>query len=307
MTGNDISSQQTTNSGREGVVIANYGSFLDIEGEEGKIYRCVARRALGAVVCGDRVLWRKSHQGNGVVMRLLPRCTLLSRPDPRGRIKPVAANIDYVVVVAAPLPGINEDLIDHYLVAAEHTGITPLLLINKMDLLAEQALLELKQRLSVYTEIGYRVIFASTKIRCGLNDLLSTIKGKNSIFSGESGVGKSSLINALLPGIDARVAELSQASGKGVHTTTTARFYHLPEGGGIIDSPGVREFGLGKMSMADIAQGFVEFSSFAEQCRFRNCTHRREPGCAVLAAVEQGKISRRRLVSYHRMVSELGQ
>jgi len=307
MTDNDISSQQITDSDHEGVVIANYGSFLDIERKEGDVYRCVARRALGAVVCGDRVVWQENHQGNGVVTRLLPRRTLLSRPDPRGRMKPVAANIDFIVVVAAPSPGINEDLIDHYLVAAEHTGITPLLLINKMDLLAEQALVELKQRLSGYTEIGYQVIFASTKVRCGLNDLLSAIKGKNSIFAGESGVGKSSLINALLPGIDARVAGLSRASGKGVHTTTTARLYHLPEGGGVIDSPGVREFGLGKMSIADIARGFVEFRSFAEQCRFRNCTHRMEPGCAVLAAAEQGEISRRRLASYHRMASELDQ
>ncbi len=304
MTNNSTSSSIPPHSEQEGVVIANYGSFLDIESKEGKIHRCVARRSLDAVVCGDRVIWRESTQGNGVVERLLARRTLLSRPDPRGRTKPVAANINYIVVVAAPSPGINEDLIDHYLVAAEHTGITPLLLINKMDLLTEQELTDLKQRLSGYSDIGYRVIFASTKKRSGLDDLLSVIRGKNTIFSGESGVGKSSLINALLPNINARVAELSQASGKGVHTTTTARLYRLPQGGGLIDSPGVREFGLGKMSIAEIAEGFVEFREFAGQCRFRDCTHRVEPGCAVLAAVERGKTSRRRLASYHRIVAE---
>ncbi len=305
MTDNNISSSATPHSGQEGIVIANYGSFLDIEDKKGKIHRCAARRNLGAVVCGDWVIWRENRQGSGVVERLLPRRTLLSRPDPRGRIKPVAANIDYIVVVAAPSPGVNEDLVNHYLVAAEHTGITPLLLINKIDLLTEQELTNLRHRLSSYTDIGYRVIFASTKIQSGLDDLLSVITGKNSIFSGESGVGKSSLINALLPGINTRVAALSQASGKGVHTTTTARFYHLPRGGGVIDSPGVREFGLGKMTIPEIANGFVEFREFTGQCRFRNCTHRTEPGCAVLSAAEQKKISRHRIKSYHRILSEL--
>lgn len=305
MTKNSTSSQISPHPEQEGVVVANYGSFLDVESKEGKIHRCVARRNLGVVVCGDRVIWRENHRGNGVVERFLERRTLLSRPDSCGRIKPVAANIDRIIVVTAPSPGINDDLIDHYLVAAEHTGITPLLLINKMDLLSEQELVDLKRRLSGYPKIGYQMIFASTKKQRGLDDLLSVIRGKNSVFSGESGVGKSSLINALLPGINARVAELSQASGKGVHTTTTARLYRLPQGGGVIDSPGVREFGLGKMSLAEIARGFVEFRRFDGQCRFRDCTHRTEPQCAVLAAVEREEIDRRRLESYYRMVSEL--
>jgi len=302
MTDNNISSPATPHPEQEGAVIANYGSFLDIEDKEGKVHRCVARRNLEPVVCGDRVIWRENSQGNGVVEQLLARHTLLARPDPYGRMKAVAANIDHIIVVAAPSPGINEDLIDHYLVAAEHTGITPLLLINKMDLLTEQELTDLRHRLSGYIDIGYQLIFASTKRRSGLDNLLSVIKGKSSIFSGESGVGKSSLINALLPDVNARVAELSQSSGKGVHTTTTARLYRLPQGGGVIDSPGVREFGLGKMSVAEVANGFVEFRTFAGQCRFRNCTHRMEPGCAVLAAAEQGKISKRRLKSYHRII-----
>ncbi len=305
MADSNISSSTTPYSEQEGSIIANYGSFLDVESNGREIHRCVARRNLGAAVCGDRVLWREQQQGYGVVEQLLPRRTLLSRPDSRSRMKPVAANIDYIVIVAAPSPGIYEDLIDHYLAAAEHTGITPLLLINKMDLLTEQKLAELRCRLSCYTDIGYQVIFASTKKQCGLDELLSAILKRNSIFCGESGVGKSSLINTLLPDINARVAELSQASGKGVHTTTTARLYHLQEGGGVIDSPGVREFGLGKMSITEISQSFIEFRSFTKQCRFRDCSHRTEPGCAILAAEKQGKINKLRLKSYHRMVSDL--
>ena len=297
-----ISSHPVAHHPLPGVVVANYGGCLDVETDDGTIRRCTARRRIGALVCGDRVIWQEGPCCSGVVEQLLPRHTLLARTDSQGRPKPLAANVDNIVVVASPSPGIDEDLIDHYLVAAEHTGITPILLINKRDLLTDQALLRQRRRLSVYTDIGYRLIFASTKQQCGLDELIRAIRGRNTVFCGESGVGKSSLINALLPGIDARVAELSAASGKGVHTTTTARLYRLPQGGAVIDSPGVREFGLGKMAVAEISDAFVEFRKYAEKCRFRDCTHRAEPGCAVVAACEQGRISARRLESYRHMV-----
>ena len=237
-----------------------------------------------------------------MAIRRLPRRTLLARVDARGRSKPVAANVERIVIVAAPSPGIDEELIDQFLVAAEHTGITPILLINKTDLLDRHALKMLKKRLSLYQEIGYRLIFSSVLKRHGLDELLSEIKGRYSVFCGESGVGKSSLINALLPGVDARVASLSRASGKGMHTTTTTRLYPLPEGGAIIDSPGVRAFKLGKLPAAEVAKGFIEFRPYTEKCRFRNCTHRSEPGCAVIAAADQGRISKQRLRSYHHLL-----
>ncbi len=286
---------------QHGLVIANYGAFLDVEDEKGAVYRCISRRNVGNVVCGDRVIWRKTKEG-GVVERRLPRRTLLARVDSRGRTRPVAANVDRIVIVTAPRPGIDETLIDQFLVAAEHTGIPPLLLVNKIDLLDQGALERLKKRLHPYQEIGYRLIFSSVRRQHGLDQLLREIKGKHTVFCGESGVGKSSLINALLPDVDARVASLSQASGKGMHTTTTARLYHLPEGGAIIDSPGVREFGLGKLPASEIARGFVEFRAYADKCRFRDCIHRNEPGCAVLAAVRRGEISERRLQSYYRLL-----
>ncbi len=289
---------------QRGTVIAHYGPLLDIEDNNGDICRCTARRSLGTVVCGDHVLWRRGRHGAGVVEKRLPRRTFLSRSGQRGKTKPVAANIDHIIIVVAPSPGINEELVDHYLVAAENTDITPLILINKIDLLPEKKLLELKQRFSCYSDIGYPVVFASAKITYGLSDLIRLMEGKISIFSGESGVGKSSLINALIPDIKARVANLSLTSGKGVHTTTTTRLYRLPKGGGIIDSPGVRAFGLEKMPVARISHGFAEFRAFAEHCRFRNCSHRNEPGCAVITAAEEGSISRLRLKHYHRMVAE---
>ncbi len=289
---------------REGEIVANYGAMLDVESGPGKLYRCSARRNLESMVCGDRVVWRKCGDRRGVIERLLPRRTLLARRDRRGGMKPVAANIDYVIVTAAPSPGIDEELVDRYLVAAEHTGITPLILINKMDLLTAQQAGEVAERLSTYSDIGYRVVYASTRELHGLDELSTAINGKYSVITGESGVGKSSLVNALLPGIEARTGEISQASGKGVHTTTTARLYRLPQGGAVIDSPGVRDFGPGAMSATEIAQGFTEFTPWVGRCRFRNCTHRNEPGCAVIAAADQGAISRRRLESYRRMVEE---
>jgi len=230
-----------------------------------------------------------------------PRESLLERPDADNQLNPVAANIDQILVVAAPEPALDIDLINRYFVAAEMTDIPPVLIINKIDLLSDTALAKLKTRFQAYDDIGYSVIYATTKRAHGLDDLLAHLRDKTSIFVGQSGVGKSSLIQVLLPEEELRTNTLSESSGEGRHTTTTTRLYHFSEGGELIDSPGVRAFRLGHASTAQITHGFREFHPYLGQCRFSNCRHDVEPDCALQEALRAGKISRDRFESYQRI------
>ncbi|OGT20094.1 MAG: ribosome small subunit-dependent GTPase A, partial [Gammaproteobacteria bacterium RBG_16_57_12] len=264
-----------------GLIIANYGATLDVEAADGRIYRCRLRSNLEEIVCGDRVAWQKQTADSGVVVALAPRDSLLCRPDFQQNMKPIAANIDQIIVTAAVQPELSTALIDRYLVAAEHGGIRPIIVINKIDLLPADELARLKERLRLYADIGYAVIYASVRLSHGLDALRDCLADRTSIFAGHSGVGKSSLIKSLLPEQDIRIGEVSEVTGKGMHTTTRTVLYHLPCGGNLIDSPGIREFGLWGISPEQVDQGFVEFRPYLGQCRFRNCRHLAEPGCAI--------------------------
>jgi ribosome biogenesis GTPase len=286
-----------------GRVIIRYGAQVDLEDNQQKIHRCLLRRNLPPLVCGDRVVWQAGPNGTGVVVAMEPRASLLERPDADNQLKPVAANIDQILVVAAPEPALDIDLINRYFVAAEMTNIPPVLIINKIDLLSDTALGKLKTRFQAYKDIDYHVIFATTKREHGLDDLLSHLKNKTSIFVGQSGVGKSSLIQVLLPDEDLRTNTLSQSSGEGRHTTTTTRLYHFSKGGELIDSPGVRAFRLGHASTAQITEGFREFHPYLGRCRFSNCRHDVEPDCALQEALSKGEISRDRFNSYQRIIN----
>ncbi len=288
-----------------GLVIANHGSTLIVEDRHGALYRCAVRQNLGFLVCGDRIIWQASCMGEGVVIAREERRSLLTRPDYISRLKPIAANLDQVAVVMASYPQLNEFLIDRYLVAIAAIQVTPLLVLNKIDTLDKQALAALKARLSTYTRIGYPLLFASTRSDHGLDALRSRLKGCTSILVGQSGVGKSSLIQALLPDREIRIQALSQATGRGTHTTTTATLYHLPDDGDLIDSPGVRSFELGTLEPGDVERGFVELTHLLKQCRFSDCTHTVEPGCALLAAVTRKEIDPRRLMSYQQIKNSL--
>ena len=291
-------------SEEEGLVIAHYGTQLDIEavgGERaGEVFRCHLRANLEHLVTGDRVIWQaalKREEGRdaiGVVTALQPRETLLVRPDPYGKLKPVAANIDCILLVIAPFPEPSALLVDRYLVACELTGIRPVILLNKADLITPEAAPALDAMLAEYTAIGYEVrkISASTG---QLEDLKALIGTQTVVFVGQSGVGKSSIINVLLPEAAQKVSSISDASKLGQHTTTTARLFHLPDGGDLIDSPGIREFGLWHVTEADLLTGYIEFAPFLGTCRFRNCAHREEPGCALKLAAETGGIAPARL------------
>jgi ribosome biogenesis GTPase len=290
---------------REGLVIAHYGTQVAVESAPGEGQRCHLRANLEGLVTGDRVVW---CQGDslGVVVAQLPRDSVLSRPDTQGKLKPVAANIDQILVVVAPFPQPHANLIDRYLVAAETVGIEPVILLNKTDLLEGQPELaaEMDALLAVYPGLGYRILHTSSKAG-GLEELNKALNERTSIFVGQSGVGKSSLVNALLPEAELRVGELSETTLKGTHTTTTARLFHLSCGGALIDSPGIREFGLWHMSREEVEQGFREFRPLLGACKFRDCRHEGEPGCAVLEAAASGRISPVRLESYRHIVNSL--
>ena len=225
----------------------------------------------------------------------------------RGQLKPVAANIDQIVIVFAPLPHPHANLIDRYLIAAEHAGIRPLLLLNKADLLDEHNSAHIDRLLATYRQLDYPLLEVSAQDGAGMDELRQRLDDRVSVFVGQSGVGKSSLVNSLLPGIDTRVGALSEQTGKGTHTTTTARLFHFPNGGELVDSPGIREFGLGHVSRQTIEEGFIEFRPLLGHCRFRDCKHDREPGCALLAALADGRIQEQRMHSYRHIIASLPQ
>jgi ribosome biogenesis GTPase / thiamine phosphate phosphatase len=289
---------------QEGLLVANYGASVEVEDAEAMAHRCQLRQNLPPLVTGDRVVWQPAAEG-GVVSALLPRRSMLSRPDSLGELKPVAANIDQIMVVAAPAPEFSADLIDQYLAAAELTGITPILVFNKIDLVDDSKRQQVDELLQRYRRIGYTVLETSTKLNHGLDDLRQQLNNKTNVFVGQSGVGKSSLVKALLPQHEISIGELSQQSGLGQHTTSTSRLYHLPDGGTLIDSPGVRDFRLWSMNRMALAEGFREFAPFLGHCRFRDCRHESEPQCALREAVENGKISKQRLQSYLRLCTQL--
>jgi ribosome biogenesis GTPase len=236
-----------------------------------------------------------------VVISHLPRKSLFYSKKKRL----IAANVDAIIIVTAPLPIFSEYMIDRYLVAAENLQIRPVILLNKIDLLNGQNRKYIEEKLAEYEKLGYTVLFSSALFTESLTDLDKFLHDKTAVLVGASGVGKSSIIRALTSHPDARVGDTS-ALGLGKHTTTVARLYHLVHGGNLIDSPGVREFGLWNIDKENVMQGFVEFSGYLNQCKFRNCTHQQEPGCAILAALENGEISPQRFESYEKILAELG-
>jgi ribosome biogenesis GTPase len=286
-----------------GLVVARHGANLAVADAYNHVYRCLTRQNIGHPVCGDRVVWQLTGNDQGVVTALLERQSVLTRPDFSGREKPLAANITRLVLVLAPQPEPSEYLVDQYLVAAEHVGVSALIALNKIDLLSGAEQLAFLQRFNRYARIGYPTVPVSARLDHGLDRLVDALKGQTSILVGQSGVGKSSLINALLPDLDIQIGRLSKATGLGRHTTSAATWYRLPAGGALIDSPGVRSFRLGRLAVTELARGYREFQPHIGSCRFANCRHDREPGCAIKAAVNRGEIDAARLESFLHMAS----
>lgn len=292
-----------------GLVIAHHGQSLEIEADDDAIVICNKRQNLGPIVPGDQVKWQKDpNTDGGVVVAIEPRKTLLSRPDARGNLHAVAANIDQMFIVVAPAPAPNQTTIDRYILAADADHIEPIIILNKEDLLPDQDQNALVALIDVYKQINIKTLVISAKKLQHLCLLHAAMENKTSVFVGQSGVGKSSIIATLLPGQNIKIGEISENIKQGKHTTTTTRLYHLPQlNANLIDSPGMREFPLWKLEAATLAQGFVEFRPFLHECKFRNCQHRNEPGCALTAAVNAGKIAPTRLASYQKILADMQQ
>ncbi|MGH8703318.1 MAG: ribosome small subunit-dependent GTPase A [Burkholderiales bacterium] len=282
----------------DGRIVASFGRRYLVEIADSSTLDCVTRGRRGSLACGDRVTVVRSAAGKGVIEAAVPRTTLLYRSD-RARQKLLAANVTQIVIVVAPVPAFHEDLVNRCLAAAEHGGMAALIALNKVDLPQARAALGV---LELYRGLGYRLVALSAKR--DLAPLVSHLKGETSVLVGQSGMGKSTIINTLLPAAAVRVAEISAALDSGRHTTTHTRLYHLDAASHVIDSPGLQAFGLHHLDAPELAHAFVEFRPWLGQCRFRDCRHLSEPGCAISAACERGEISKRRLESYRGLVRD---
>lgn len=281
-----------------GRIVAHLGKALIVEGTDGKIARCKKRTQLEQPAVGDDVEWMPTEEGAGRVEKILERRSLLSRPAKNGKTRPVAANLDQIVIILAVKPPIDPLLLDQYLVVCEFQDIKPLIVLNKTDLLDEATEKSTRELAKIYTDLNYEIIEVSAAKKTGLDALRKRLQNEISILVGQSGVGKSTITNALLPNLDLQTKTLSTASGLGKHTTTSSTMYKLPEGGDIIDSPGVNIFGLAHITEHNLAFGFREISQWAEQCKYSNCIHLKEPHCAVKEQVKKGGISKMRYLRY---------
>jgi len=289
----------------DGIIICKHSNHYDVETADGLILSCTARKKCGTLVCGDSIKWEPLEESTGVITALNDRKNLLSRPDRRGALKAIASNIDQLFVVVSKQP--NEKLpdIDRYLLASELLSIDAVIVLNKIDLLTSAELEKFDEQLSHYAPIGYQTIHTSVKESNGLDNLRQQLIDKSSIFIGQSGVGKSSIVQALFPDESIRIGKLSTATGLGKHTTSVSRLYHLPESGSIIDSPGIREFTLWEMSPDQVASGFREFLPYHGLCQFNDCLHHTEPGCAIREALNDGKIDTQRYQHYIEILEEM--
>ncbi len=278
-----------------GLVITRYGQRLLVESEAGDLVQCTARRNIDLSVAGDQVIFQMSDDNTGVVTALLERDNTLERSH-----KIIAANIDELWLVVAIEPHYQFDLIDRYLVVAENGNLPIRIVVNKIEL--SKNIEQVKTDFAMYQSIGYKVSYLSVKEQIGTAEFKQQLNDKTHIFLGQSGVGKSSLINELTPNLNLRVNEISKKSKLGKHTTTNTTLYHIPSGGDLIDSPGVREFHLNTLTSQEILSGFREFKPFVGQCKFRNCVHINEPNCAIKNALGNGSIHPKRYESYLNLI-----
>ena len=310
----DESSTQTAR------VISHHGRQLyaeiDNPGKAPSKIKCKIRQNLGDIACGDYVIVQQALAPDGtaqsgepqnVVIAVKQRINLLVKTGFGGAAKPVAANIGQLVIVTSLKPKPNPYLIDRYLIAAENLPAKALIIINKIDLLDDETKQDIENLTALYQSIGYRVISTSIKQNIGLQEISDALSNTTSILVGLSGVGKSSIVKAILPKEEIKIGETSEATGEGKHTTTVSALYHLKCNGIIIDSPGVRDFTPINNSLDEISNGFVDIRKFNGACKFSNCSHKNEPECALKQAVIDGQLNKQRFNNYLRLIEEFNE
>ena len=288
-----------------GLVVAAYGKRYQVElvntlGVTSRI-SCVTRGKKTDLACGDKVTIKLTDKAEGVVETCLARTSILYRSSTI-KSKTIATNVTQIIIVLATQPSFYEALLNRCLVAAEAAKIKPLIVLNKCDLSdADDA----KSKLKLYQNLGYEVLHLSAKQ--AIAELRPHLENHQSVLVGQSGMGKSTIINALLPDQNVRTQIMSEALDSGKHTTTAAHLYHLDSTSSLIDSPGLQEFGLNHLSQTDLELAFIEFRPYLGKCRFNNCKHTHEPDCAVVNAINTGEVSTRRLNFYQELSAEINQ
>ncbi len=299
----------------KGLVYKSTGSWYQVKSDEGNFYQCRIKgklrlsgiRSTSPVAVGDRVGFDLDDEAIGVIHTIDQRENYLVRKSVNlsKQLHIIGANIDLVfLVITLKNPETFTTFIDRFLVSAAAFGIETVLLFNKMDQYTEEELVMVNELKELYTSIGYQSVFCSAKSGQGMSELRNLMKDNTSIFSGHSGVGKSTLINTVAPELRLKIGEISEQHGQGQHTTTFAEMFDLSFGGRIIDSPGIRGFGIADIDKEEIARYFKEFFKASENCKFNNCQHLSEPGCAVKSELEDGTIAESRYQSYLSMVLE---
>lgn len=303
---------------QHGIVTKSTGSWYDVKTADGNITKCRIKgkfridghKITNPVAVGDEVKWVLEDEEDevGTIYEILPRKNYVVRQSPRKKhfLHLLASNIDRaILIVTITDPDIKLGFIDRFLVMTEPYNIPVTIVVNKADIYGESELQYFSYLKTMYSNIGYDVLLTSNEDGTGIVELTELLKGKTSLLAGQSGVGKSTLINSIEPDLDLRTGEISDYTGKGMHTTTFAEMFELSNGGSIIDTPGIKTLAFLHLEEMDVAHNFREFFILSEDCKFGDCTHRNEPDCAVKDALEKGEVSESRYENYRQILQEI--
>lgn len=283
---------------KTGLVIMRHGATVEVLADDGTMITCHQRKSKNAAIAGDHVEWQEGADEQGIITKRLPRKNVLAQRKNVKVVKEIAANLDQIIIAFTVKPQYDQFLIDRYIAIAEQQGITPVLLVTKLDLMTDQVSDDIEQLMAVYRDVGYDVISSSQKNQTGLDIVRDILKNKTSVLVGQSGVGKSSIATSILPDVTIATGELTARGDQGSHTTSTTMLYALPSGGYLVDSPGVRDFSMWDLAPDELADYYIEFKQHSDECKFHNCRHLNEPVCGVKAAIERAEISQLRYNSY---------